>query len=365
LKICILGDARSVHLQRLAPSLAQRGHEIHILCHKPVAIRGVTVERFHIPGPGLTNLRGWRGRYTSYLKSLLRDFDIVNIQFLAGWGLTPEIMRHGCIVASPWGSDIVPPPGEGQPSPELTGSRVSVLRHADLVTTWGPTFAGIVARFAGIETDCIRLAPLGVDTQLFDPKKYAEGRTPGVRRVGFFKGFREVYGATYLVRAIPIILNRLPDTQFDLLGDGPQKAECWELATSLEVNSAVNWMPSQPYDRIPRWLAMWDVTAIPSLCESFGAAALEASAMCVPVVASHVGGLPDTVRDGTTGLLVPPGSPQALAGAVVSLLKDAERRARMGRDGRELVEREYEWSDSVDQWENVLMEARDRAVVMV
>lgn len=338
---------------------------MHIVCHKPVDIAGVSVERFSVPGPGLTNLHGWHGRLIRYLRSLLQRFDVVNVQFLTDWGLTPEVMQRGCLVASPWGSDIVPPPGETLPSVGLTASRVSLLRSADSVTAWGPTFARVVAEFAGIGVDEVQIAPLGVDLRLFDPASYQGRKTPGIPRVGFFKGFREVYGAMYLVRAIPIILNRFPQTEFDLIGDGPQKAECRELAARLDVDSAINWMPPQPHHRIPHWLAMWDVTAIPSICESFGAAALESAAMGVPVVASNVGGLPDTVHDGRTGLLVPPKSPQALAEAIVSLLKDDERRARMGRAGRDWVEQEYEWSRALDQWENAFMQAHDHATAMV
>ncbi len=361
----MLGDSRSVHVQRLALGLARRGHTVHILCHKPVAVAGVTVERFSVPRPGLTNLCGWRGRVARYLRRVLQGFDVVNVQFLGDWGLTPEIKQHGCVVASPWGSDVVPPPGETPPSVELFASRVALLRSADAVTAWGPTFARTIAQFAGINVDDVHIAPLGVDLALFDPEKHQGGRTRGTCRVGFFKGFREVYGASYLVRAIPIILNRLPETEFDLVGEGPHREACKELAARLDVDSAINWVPAQPYHRVPRFLAMWDVTAIPSLCESFGAAALESSAMCVPVVASNVGGLVGTVRDKETGLLVPPRSPSTLADAIISLLRDNERRTRMGRAGRCWVEEAYEWSHVLGQWESVFTRAHDHATAMV
>lgn len=338
---------------------------MHILCHKPVTVEDVTVERFRVPGPGLKNLRGWHGRVARYLRTLLHRFDVVNVQFLADWALTPEVMQCGCVVASPWGSDVVPPSGEMPPTVELTASRVSLLRSADAVTAWGPTFARTVAAFAGIDVNDVHNAPLGVDLALFDPEKYQGGRTPGTCRVGFFKGFREVYGASYLVRAIPIILNRLPETQFDLVGEGPHWEACKELSARLDVDSAINWVPAQPYHRVPRFLAMWDVTAIPSLCESFGAAALESSAMRVPVVASNVGGLVDTVRDKETGLLVPPRSPPALADAIVTLLRDNQRRTRMGRIGRHWVEEAYEWSHVLDQWESVFTRAHDHATTTV
>ena len=365
MRICLLADPRSVHIQRLAPGLAERGHTVHLLCRKPAAVPGISVEPFRVPGPGLTNLRKWHGRLEHYLRSLLKRFDVVNVHFLDDWGLTPDIMRHGCVVASPWGSDIVDPPGENSPPPALTASRLSLIRHADAVTAWGPTFAGVVATFAGIDADRVDVAPLGVDLGLFDPDGHLARGGPGPRRVGFFKGFREVYGPTCLIRAIPMVLRHLPGTRFDLIGDGPQRVRCKQLAAELDVESFIEWIPRQPYHQIPHWLGNWDLTAIPSICESFGAAALESLAMCVPVVASNVGGLPDTVRDGETGLLVPPGSPEALAEAIVALLSDDRRRTRMGMAGREWVRKEYNWPDVLDRWEHVLTRACDRASVMV
>ncbi|MGB2984652.1 MAG: glycosyltransferase family 4 protein [Phycisphaerae bacterium] len=365
MKICMLGDAGSVHIQRLAPGLAERGHEVHIVCHKPVDVPGASVERFRVPPPSLRNPRRWHGRWRHYLRGLLDRFDIVNIQFLWDWGFTPEIMQRGCVVASAWGSDIVPPPGEGLPSPDATASCISLLRHADAVTALGPTFAGIVAKFAGIDVDRVDVAPLGVDLVLFRPSEIVKRRETGPHRVGFFKGFREVYGPTYLIRAIPIVLRDLPDTRFDLIGDGAQLSRCKSLAAEMGVDHSIQWIPRQSHHRIPSWLSRWDLTVIPSVCEAFGVAALESSAMRVPVVASNVGGLPDTVRDGETGLLVPARSPEALAEAIVALLNNTSRRRRMGEMGLEWVRTHYEWQHTLDQWEHAFRRALDRAAVMV
>ena len=88
---------------------------------------------------------------------------------------------------------------------------------------------------------------------------------------------------------------------------------------------------------------------MPSRAEAFGVAALEAQACGLPVVASNVGGLPEVVRDGETGLLVPPEAPQALAAALMTLIQDPQLRADMGRNGREWVLERYEWRHNVDE----------------
>ena len=87
--------------------------------------------------------------------------------------------------------------------------------------------------------------------------------------------------------------------------------------------------------------------------------------MCVPVVASNVGGLLDTVRHRATGLLVEPRSPQQLADAIITLLRDGPLRERMGQAGRDFVRREYEWNEVLNDWIAVFRHALDRVAVMV
>lgn len=366
MKICFLGDARSVHIQRLACGLVASGHTVHVVTHKPADIPGVSVERFAVPTPGLTNPRGWAGRRTHYLQTILSRFDVTNVHFLADWGLTPEIMNAGCVVATAWGSDIDPPPGEGLPSPELTAARVSLLRHAQAVTTCGPTFADSVARYAELELDRIDVVPFGVDLDLFGRSTpLRSSRAGGPQHVGFFKGFREVYGPTDLIRAIPRVLDRVPNVRFELVGDGAQLDECRNIATRLGVSECVEWIPRQPHSAIPTYLSRWDLTVIPSVCEAFGVAALESSASGVPVVASDVGGLRDTVLDGRTGLLVPPRSPAALADAISTLLLDDLLRTKMGAVGAGWVKSVFDQRVVVKKWVALYERVREESAAMV
>ncbi len=378
MNVCMFSDARSVHVRRIARGLASRGIRVHVCTHKLAEVPGATVEQFHIPQAGLTNPFRWRARWSRHLIGYMRRFDVVNVHFLADWGFTPEIISQGCFVATPWGSDITCPPGEGEPTQHLVDARRTMLRHASIVTAWGPRFASLVADFAGIEADRIVVLPLGVELDLFRPSstraassglcdvanrrdvigstERAQAKACGSDTsredyvVGFLKGFRKVYGAVYLLRAMPEIVSALPDVRFHLVGDGPDLGLCRRLADELGVADRIRWTPRQPQEKLPQLLTGWDLSVVPSLCESFGAAALESSAMGVPVVASNVGGLPDTVLDGKTGVLVAPAQPHVLAEAVVSLLLDGPRRRTMAQTGREMVLRNYDWNTILDQW---------------
>ena len=363
-KVCLLGNARSVHIQRLAPGLVSRGVDVTVVTRKPVAIDGATVERFDVPPPGITNPRRWASRLTHYLAGFARRFDVVNVHFLSDWGLMPAIMDRGCFVVSPWGSDIVPAPGEELPETSLIEKRRQMLRYATGITAWGPSFADTIASFSGITAEGIDLLPLGVDLTQFAAEGHPRvARADDAPRIGFYKGFRPVYGAVHFIRAIPLVLECCPRTRFDLIGDGVDLTRCQTLAEQLGVGEVIRWLPRQPHEAIPSWLAQWDLTVVPSLCESFGAAALESSAMGVPVVASNVGGLPDTVQAGQTGLLVPPADPTALAGAIVELLLDGPTRQRFGEAGRAWVRAEFDWERILDRWVETYERARDRSLM--
>lgn len=365
MKICLLGDARSIHLQRISRGLAQRDVRVHVVTHKPAEIGGVSVERYRVPPPGIMNPHRWSARRRRYLCGLARDFDVVHVHFLQDWGFTPEIMAKGSFAVTPWGSDITPPPGEGLPGDELTAARRSLLQQADLITAMGPRFAQSIAQFGAVSRNRIKIIPLGVDVRLFRRGAPWERTAVGSSAVGFFKGFRVVYGASVLVQAIPRIVSAVPKVRFRMIGDGAEKADCQRLAMELDVNRCIDWIPRQEHADLPAFLREWDVSVIPSLQESFGVAALESSAMELPVAASDVGGLPDTVRDGETGVLVPPGDPAALADAIVTLLRDSALRQRMGCAGRERVEREFDWDFIMDEWVNTYARLRENRCVMV
>ena len=365
MRVCIFGDPKFVHIQRIVPGVVARGVDVHIVCHNPVDVPGATVERWAVPPPSITNLRRWHGRWRQHLIGYMKRFDIVHVHFLHDWGFAPEIMDRGCFVASPWGSDIVPAPTDPATSPELRRNRIDMLRCAKIVTSWGHTFAGEIADYADIQAADIAVLPLGVDTKLFRPFGARNSTQKNGYQVGYFKGFYPVYGPTYLMRAIPTVVEAIPDTRFVMLGDGPQKSECRRLAGLYDVAHAIHWVDRQPHRNLPNHMADWDLSVIPSLRESFGAAALECSAMEVPVVASDIGGLPETVRDGETGLLVPPAAPEQLADAVIRLLKDEPTRKEMGTAGRAMVCREYEWEGILDRWVDAYERALDTASVMV
>lgn len=187
----------------------------------------------------------------------------------------------------------------------------------------------------GVPRDRVIVAHNGV--RIADVQTGARGEMPPALRtgpgplVGCVARLEPVKGADVFVRAAQVVAARRPDARFVLVGDGSQRAAIEALVSDLGMADrfALTGMlsPALPV------VAGLDVVAVPSRSEGQSILAVEAMALGKPVVASDVGGLPEVVEDGVTGLLVPAGDHAALASAIVSLLDDPARAAAMGAAG--------------------------------
>jgi len=165
-------------------------------------------------------------------------------------------------------------------------------------------------------------------------------------------------GLAVFLDAATRVAAAIPRARFVLAGDGPARRELEARAAAAGLAGRVRFAGERR--DINRLLAAYDLFVQPSQWEGFGLTVIEAMAMERPVVATAVGGLPAIVRNGDLGLLVPPGDPAALAAAVVELLADPQRRARLGRAGRALVLSHYGIERLVDDTAGLYRELLQR-----
>jgi len=158
-------------------------------------------------------------------------------------------------------------------------------------------------------------------------------------------------GVIFFVRALPKVLQQIPNAHFIVAGDGPLRSILYEEAARLDVLSHLHFLGWR--EDVGRILAALDVMVLPSLWEAFGIICLESMAMGVPVIASRVGGIPEVVRDRETGLLVPPENSDELARAMISLLADPAYTRRLGLQGIEWVSEHFSVADMVQAHQRI------------
>ena len=215
------------------------------------------------------------------------------------------------------------------------------------------------AHRSGVNSDKLVMIPSGVREQILDDVDQASMERlrsmwkiqPESRLIGTVGRFVEPKGYTYLLDALAKIRTQISDTKALLVGDGALRRSMEEKARELGLSDTVVFTGTRR--DVPGILALLDVFVLPSLWEGLPIALLEAMAAGLPIVATAVGGTPEVVVDGVTGLLVPPRNPDALAKAVLTLLHDPGLRQKMGQAGKERVREHFSVEKMVKETEGL------------
>lgn len=244
---------------------------------------------------------------------------------------------------------------EGEKRRRWIAERLLARRSAAVIAVSADVRKQMIDR-CGIDPAHVRVVVNGVDTAQFAPS--AELRV-AVREEFSIPQAAPLIGT--VGRLVPVkdqanLLRAFAALRADdgappwllIVGDGPEAANLRGLAASLKIEDRVVFAGLR-HDT-PRMLNALDVFALSSLSEGMSVGMLEAMSTALPVVATNVGGNPQLIREGDTGLLVPAADSPALAGGFARLLGDASLRAKLGRNAREYCVREYSFTKMLDAY---------------
>ncbi|HWG64053.1 MAG TPA: glycosyltransferase [Streptosporangiaceae bacterium] len=354
---------QNVHVAALASGLARRGHSVIIYTRladpgaaRTVELRpGVTVRRLPA-GPAASLPKDELLPHMLELGDRLRDEwlqcrpDLVHAHFWmsglaalrarAGLGIPVATTFHalGVVKARHQGAK------DTSPAKRIEAERQVALACDQVIATCCDEVRELAG--LGIPSALVSVVPCGVDTAMFRPG-CGNGERAGRPRLLTLGRLVERKGTDTAIAAIPF----LPGAELVIAG-GPDSLELdshpevrrlRSLADACGVSDRVTFTGSVARKRVPALVRSADVVVCTPWYEPFGIVPLEAMACGVPVIASRVGGLTDTVVDGSTGLLVPPRDLRALADACRKLLGDRELRASYGLAGARRARRWYSW----------------------
>jgi glycosyltransferase involved in cell wall biosynthesis len=201
----------------------------------------------------------------------------------------------------------------------------------------------------------------GVDTNKFKPmlaERRDIRRELGIgdkdRVVGIVAALRPEKNHTLFLEAATLVKSRLPDTHFIVVGEGPERGKIEANIAEAKLQGRVH-MTGNRSD-IPKVLSAMDLFSLTSHNEANPVSIMEAMACGVPVVATNVGSVSETVVDGETGLLAPAGDARQLALLWMDLLENTEKRRTLGRAAREFIVNEWSQKNMIQGYENLVEE---------
>jgi L-malate glycosyltransferase len=309
--------------------------------------------KFH--GVGLLSFLLWFPVTMYQLIRLIRKWgiQIVNIHYprhyffyfaLCRWLLPIKL------VTSIHGADIFP---GGRPRRKYSYALKLLFRRSDLIVANSQAFCGdFLSVFPSLRAKTIVIHNSVNLAELNGPVK---SNTNGAhsRYVLCVAAHNEKKAIDVLIQAVVRLAPEDPSLKLVLIGDGPLRKRLEELAVALGVRERIEFLGAQGRAKVVELLHGCEAFVLPSRSEPFGIAIVEALACQKPVVATRVGGIPEIIQDGQTGLLVEPDNSEALAEALIRVLKDQELRKVLECNGYRTVQEHFRSETTGSVYEGV------------
>jgi glycosyltransferase involved in cell wall biosynthesis len=345
-KLLVIGDT-DIFVKRFVEYFSSKDYDVCLLTFGPIVEKinvNVIVMPHNRPYGGLLNIFFARKVARNFSPDLLHVFSGGTDALLGRMlGIRPSVLNV-------YGTEIFDVPGKSILHKYFIKTN---LMYYDQICSTSQMMASRTEKLISFRKSVI-VTPFGVDTKEF-VKLNSNNREKNTITIGTVKRLTNKYGIDTLIRAFSVVKKYL-DEQGDvsvkllIVGDGSEKQALINLASDLGLATEVEFTGYVPNKLVKNYLNNIDVfVALSRLeSESFGVAVVEASAMSIPVVCSHIGGLPDVVKDGETGFLVEVDNVKSAAERILELVLDEDLRNRMGSNGRNFIQSKYSFELNAD-----------------
>ena len=219
-----------------------------------------------------------------------------------------------------------------------------ILRACDAVTAISSYLFSVAGEYgyAGIG----QIIPNGVDTSLFafqPPHAIVTDSNHNQRVIITTSRLVKKNGVDVLIRAVGEVKKTTASITCYIIGDGPERTALENLVNDLQLSRDIIFLGSVPYEEIPFYLRKADVFVRPSRSEGMGNSFIEALSVGIPIIGTPVGGIPDIIKDGETGILCRVDDAKDVAEKILMLFGNDKLVMRMRKNGRHLVEQTFSW----------------------
>ncbi|HEY8188551.1 MAG TPA: glycosyltransferase family 4 protein [Pyrinomonadaceae bacterium] len=360
------GGGAESYVSAMADALLERGHRVSVIALGEPGVRNGRMRMIQVARP---NLHWFLYRGLPFAKSFAMPVREIEWSRCA-WSALAELNQQDPVDLVETGENIAlhqSAPGEKPPVvvrghgnalsiKRVSGKRVAWgdrlgrrlqlagMRRANAITAVSKFQARELGKDLSLPEAAIHVIPNPISPMLLK-RALEQPRVEPAKPVVLYTGRIELNkGSLELLRSVNQVASRFPDVEYVMAGGRHNSIDDHSLASALGKNATrdhVRLLGHVPWQQLADSYRRASVFVMPSYYETFGISVIEAMAFGLPVVATNVGGLPEVVEDGVTGILVPPGNADALADAIVQLLRDPDLRARLGHAGRERVRSEF------------------------
>jgi L-malate glycosyltransferase len=356
MKIFFLAGANSIHSYRWIKYFADKGHEICWISLAPLtageAVRNISF--YEIPQFPIKILSIFKAIIRT--RKLIKEIkpEVLHAHYAGIYGLIGALSEFHPLIVTAWGSDILI-----SAKSKVQGLFIKfILSKADLITCDGENTRAAMINL-GVRTQKIKTIFFGVDIKKFKPgqqneklkKKLAVSYSPIVI---FLRGSNPGYDAQTLIKAIPIILLKIPNTKFIIAGGGEKGDYLINLAKSLKIIGATRFIGQIPNEELPQYLNLADVYVCTSLSDGgISISTAEGMACGLPVVVTDSGDNKKWIEDGKGGFVIPKKNHRILAEKVIYLLKNRKVGLKFGKINREIIEAKNNYYKEMQKMENI------------
>ncbi|WP_394142060.1 glycosyltransferase [Vibrio chagasii] len=346
MKLVFIASGQSFHACRWANTLVHKGYDIHFISTVPFKrVLDSKINKYE-----LKSLLGF-SKYILNVRQVRVIIDkikpdIIHAHYASGNGLLASLSLIGLnypLVTSLYGSEVYDFPHKSLLHKKILKWIVSSSNQ--VLSTSEAMADEFLKLFPSFNRPII--TPFGVDTKLFKPA--CVRINDGVLEIGLVKKLEHKYGVDILIKAFSIFIKESKQrAKLTIVGGGPDEAELKKLVCDLSIQDYVNFYGWVDNSDIPNFLNSLDIFVVPSRRESFGVAAVEAMACGLPTIVSNVGGLPEVVIHGESGLIFEKEDVDELVYLLNIVSQDQDLRKNMALKARDRVLDYYDWQCSVE-----------------